>query len=670
MKHNKLFAVLTAISLAAANSVFFAPALSAAAEEETVSAATNVMAGSVKISVVDMDTGEPLEGVSLCLEEHPNGTSTKGPFWNTSEEPVKTINDLLIYENYAVHVDEVPSGYEKPHSIFFEFDDDDYTKEYTIRVAPTSAKNNIAFDVYDWTKAESLEGTEWFWGTEEYKDYISAFVYDENGDYFTSQTLYPYNYSMHLPDGKYKVNLAPFERGYEIITDDMDIAKTAKEKSDIYEFPDKDCNLDIEVVNGKLTKEYSIYVRMNPEYAEKIKDGCKANISVVDVNTNKPLEGVKLRFLYDVVGNDVIDEWNTSDELTKNIKKLGYLQWYRVEVVDAPAGYAINKTTSFNFSEEGETKNIVIKALPNVEEPNVNIAVYDWTDLVVDPADGTYKGYKVMDPKDYTLLAYGDKIQGLDITNGDVHLPDGKYSAMVMFNESEYHHVDNEGAKARAVRKIFGKDFIIPDSISTDFEIKDGKTVGQPCLFVEKEGSSLNDCKLELNVVDGITGKPLDRPSYRVIRINEENEDNAEKLGVSAGDDGLMVGYGDMPESGKVTVEGLEPYVTYLVSGSSLSMAYNGPKPVFISFDKNGESKAVTIKAFLFSYTRGDFNNDSELTIADLVLMQKWLLAAPDAKKEPGCGDLNKDGVVDVFDLILLRKDVLKYSQAKSDAES
>ena len=52
----------------------------------------------------------------------------------------------------------------------------------------------------------------------------------------------------------------------------------------------------------------------------------------------------------------------------------------------------------------------------------------------------------------------------------------------------------------------------------------------------------------------------------------------------------------------------------------------------------------------------GDVNADGEFSAADLVLFQKWLLAAPDSELANWqAGDLCEDDRLDVFDLVLMR---------------
>ncbi len=53
----------------------------------------------------------------------------------------------------------------------------------------------------------------------------------------------------------------------------------------------------------------------------------------------------------------------------------------------------------------------------------------------------------------------------------------------------------------------------------------------------------------------------------------------------------------------------------------------------------------------------GDLNNDSEFSVADVVLLQKWLLSATDVKLENWkSADLCKDDRLDVFDLCLMKQ--------------
>ena len=65
---------------------------------------------------------------------------------------------------------------------------------------------------------------------------------------------------------------------------------------------------------------------------------------------------------------------------------------------------------------------------------------------------------------------------------------------------------------------------------------------------------------------------------------------------------------------------------------------------------------ALPVNAEGFSI-KGDVNADGTFDVADVVLLQKWLLAVPDTQLENWrAADLCKDNRLDVFDLCLMRR--------------
>lgn len=59
----------------------------------------------------------------------------------------------------------------------------------------------------------------------------------------------------------------------------------------------------------------------------------------------------------------------------------------------------------------------------------------------------------------------------------------------------------------------------------------------------------------------------------------------------------------------------------------------------------------------------GDINTDGNFDVADLVLFQKWLLAAPGtelANRE--AGNFYKDGVLNVLDMCMMKRELLNKS--------
>lgn len=57
---------------------------------------------------------------------------------------------------------------------------------------------------------------------------------------------------------------------------------------------------------------------------------------------------------------------------------------------------------------------------------------------------------------------------------------------------------------------------------------------------------------------------------------------------------------------------------------------------------------------------KGDCNNDGEFTVADVVLLEKWLLTDHDTQLENWqAADLREDGKLDVFDLVMMKRKLI-----------
>lgn len=89
------------------------------------------------------------------------------------------------------------------------------------------------------------------------------------------------------------------------------------------------------------------------------------------------------------------------------------------------------------------------------------------------------------------------------------------------------------------------------------------------------------------------------------------------------------------------------------VTGNTVQTVGSGTAKITIE----DSSKSTTVNLTVNEIVTGDANGDGELTIADAVLLQKWLLAVPYVRLAnwEAC-DLCKDGRIDVFDLCLLKR--------------
>lgn len=74
----------------------------------------------------------------------------------------------------------------------------------------------------------------------------------------------------------------------------------------------------------------------------------------------------------------------------------------------------------------------------------------------------------------------------------------------------------------------------------------------------------------------------------------------------------------------------------------------------------DADSNSVQITIIVYPVMQGDINLDGNITIADAVLLQKWLLALPDTiLPDWKAGDMNGDGKLNAVDLTLLKRALL-----------
>ncbi len=94
-------------------------------------------------------------------------------------------------------------------------------------------------------------------------------------------------------------------------------------------------------------------------------------------------------------------------------------------------------------------------------------------------------------------------------------------------------------------------------------------------------------------------------------------------------------------------------YTKTLKAGESVTLGANGQSASCMNYIVIASDAKLPI--------RGDVNADGKFDIADVVLLQKWLLAVPDTQlADWQTGDLCEDGKLNVFDLALMKRDLIE----------
>ncbi|MBO5163039.1 MAG: dockerin type I repeat-containing protein [Ruminococcus sp.] len=170
---------------------------------------------------------------------------------------------------------------------------------------------------------------------------------------------------------------------------------------------------------------------------------------------------------------------------------------------------------------------------------------------------------------------------------------------------------------------------------------------------------------LNLKFINGTTGEPF-------------TETNGKFQLVSEADDNVIKSW-DTSEGSEITIGDLSPEDTYELRYID---DYHGEFPdqyrYEIDHDKGtsrfsfGYDSELSHKVYLRKrhwgdpQLIGDVNSDDRFNIADVVILQKWLLGKPDTVlMNWGAADLCSDGVLDVYDLCLMKRELRACSESQ-----
>ena len=150
----------------------------------------------------------------------------------------------------------------------------------------------------------------------------------------------------------------------------------------------------------------------------------------------------------------------------------------------------------------------------------------------------------------------------------------------------------------------------------------------------------------------GISFKVCDSsPTFSELFVSENIVGVGEKLEFTAKSDNANVFWIGIDHNG-------ERYQTEKMTNGKLICTFDeiGEYTAYVtSSNKYGGVDSKLIHFTICSSISGDCNNDGEFTIADTIMLQRWLLADSTKLTNWKGADLNQDGVIDGFDLALLK---------------
>ena len=262
-----------------------------------------------------------------------------------------------------------------------------------------------------------------------------------------------------------------------------------------------------------------------PEEEYPTKGSCSADISVVDMDTGENIENVNARLTLEGSTTRInVGKWNTSDSTSQSFNELRDSVNYRLELSNVPEEYVCETSYSFRFDNDGEKKDITIRARKAGIEPNVPITANDWTGFLFNDNAKNYGIRKMQKP--VTVTVYDENgslfVQDTINANGNIYLPDGKYILEATTEKStgfpDYKPVSTDEERIQRAAELL-PDEVIPDGNKINLTVSDGIPDKDIC-FCFEEGIETPDVesKLRIHIIDSETGET---PKDVICKVNE-----------------------------------------------------------------------------------------------------------------------------------------------------
>ncbi len=300
--------------------------------------------GSAAINLVDMMTGEPIDGgyVSMfCVYDDTWAYDVRR--WKNTADSVAYFSGLPTDPKYVYYldIDMLPNGYGNefgnPGQQFtFAYAEGETDKAVNLRIASNEAEKNanVAICQMDWAMETNIldYGYDYGWVSIEGRDGSPYYARLDSKE-------------CALPDGEYHATLHPYSAiwdNYPMVPLDpaSDFAKHVRELHPDVTFTDKSGGIDFTVKDGKADQEIVFDFAPQPGQSNSITVHC------VDGMSGEPIEGVQIKLTEapDTYAK-VIAEWTSDKTGTHTFDGLLHTGFdiinraYKVSLGTVPTGY-------------------------------------------------------------------------------------------------------------------------------------------------------------------------------------------------------------------------------------------------------------------------------------------------------------------------------------------
>ena len=427
--------------------------------------------GTLAVGVVDMLTGEPIQGAYVHVFATYGENGYELGEWSTDDNSVMYFTGLPMDEQYTYFMDihNVPEGYgnefgNQSQQPRFQFGD---KTELAVnaRLVKDSDRGQVVVNMYDWARGQNT-------GDGGILPYGNLIVTDQEGNFMYGVT--PEN-AFALPDGDYHVDVEMHQYPLTLMDPDSDFAAHIKEIYPDAEFTDQTGGIDFTVKDGKPDKELTFDLMPLPGRSNYVTVNC------IDAETGEPLEGVVVS-LTEAPNHYAkkVAEWTSDATGTHTFDHLLRTgdQWdpaYIVHVESVPEGYdgGFDEKISVGYVY-GYTTEITYRFVRDEMAKLVSADVISFDDKSSLNDAANYEIWRVnsQEEGDYSKICDGVK------PGEKVYLADGKYFAALdgkAVRENGYASISFGTRRGQQLKKFFDTENFTGDTAFIEFTVTKGK---------------------------------------------------------------------------------------------------------------------------------------------------------------------------------------------------
>ncbi|WP_295067160.1 dockerin type I repeat-containing protein [Ruminococcus sp.] len=557
MLFKKMLAVLSALTVIGSYSVYNSDPFTVSAENTVV-------------SDTDPETCTVTVSMSSLTEPIPDDAHIKAKLvrsgeedvvideWELTQNGVKELKGLEYSEDYTYKIifEDVPEGYTLPKSTTVKLSQKGDTDKIIFCGRGAERADREERGMYDCIEVAASAITcsdiiifmgDLFEGSIEEK-----YIVDDNGVRYCGVG------GFILPDGHYTAYVIPREI-YRYVKPNSEAAaaiidfKGKRDKRINMDYFDRDFSkgFGFDVVNGETDTLLNFYVEPTPERC----NACSADISIVDSETEEPVDGIKLALINERIFKESPIIWNSTDSNPMSFDKLLSLKnTYKVTPVNTSELYYI-PDTSFKFTSEGQHKDIVIRArrkknldVPAVVLPDeapvpiddkhcaVTIGIMDNDRKPVEGAKARI--YKKVGSKETELVSWNAEEEPVKTINDIEFDEDAKYYLAINGESDDYYRYsdiqlafDKGGSVDRVVHPVYPTSMksvkfqITTYKILNSYGIMNSNTGGKGIMVTDMQGYRYPCIPSQIYLPDGeYLLKTALNSNYRIVQPNTEME--------------------------------------------------------------------------------------------------------------------------------------------------